>query len=167
MKQENLLIITQSLCQGLSHSFSLLILSVTHSARQPTSKSAIQSVSKTTTLSDSNQVLGHRVKQQDNHSVINPVKLARNSASQSASQLILSINQLVSHTVNQKVSHSFSISDNNPLRQFSRYSATEMIKRRINQEINHSSPVSSHCIESVSYTINQQVSYAVSFSNRH
>ena len=73
MNQDNLLILTQTLGQGLSHSFTLLILSVNHSATQSTSKSPIQSVSKTIILSESNQVLGHTVKQQDNHSVGNPV----------------------------------------------------------------------------------------------
>jgi len=72
MKQDNLLILTQSLGQGLSHSFTLFILSGNHSATQSISKSAIHSVSKTINLSDSNQVLGHTVKQ-DNHSISNPV----------------------------------------------------------------------------------------------
>jgi hypothetical protein len=73
MKQDNLLILTQLLGQGLNHPFTLLMLSVNHSTTQSTSKSAIQSVYQTITLPDSNQVLGHAVRQQDNHSISNPV----------------------------------------------------------------------------------------------
>jgi hypothetical protein len=72
-KQDNLLISTQLLGQGFNHSFSLLILSVNYLAKQSTSKSAIQSASQTITLPDSNEVLGHTVRQQDNHSISNPV----------------------------------------------------------------------------------------------